>query len=81
MSAADSARARAFFCIYAALDVLTPLIVAGLLLLALWPLAADGALKGAPLSDAMPALSAAGKRVLGLCLVGMIAAALTERCE
>eukprot|EP00752_Nemacystus_decipiens_P001493 g1467.t1 len=79
MSAADSARARAFFCVYAALDVLTPLLVAGLLLLALSPLAANGVLQGAPLPDAMPALSSAGKRVLGLCLIGMIATALTER--
>lgn len=81
MSATDSARARTFFCVYAAMDVLAPLIVAGLILLALSPLAAGGVLQGAPLSDAMPALSSAGKRVLGLCLVGMIATALTEICE
>lgn len=81
MSAADSARARGFFCVYAALDLFTPVIVAGLLLLALAPLAADGVLQGAPLSDAMPALTSAGKRVLGLCLVGMVATALTEICE
>lgn len=81
MNAADSARARGFFCAYAALDFFTPLIVAGLLLLALAPLAADGVLQGTPLSDTMRALSSAGKRVFGLCLVGMIATALTERCE
>lgn len=81
LSAADSARARGFFCAYAALDVLTPLVVVGLVLLALSPLVADGVLQGAPLSDAMPALSSAGKRVFALCLLGIIATALTERCE
>lgn len=81
MSAADSARARLFFCVYAALDVFAPLVVAGLLLLALAPLAADGVLQGALLSDAMPAFSSAGKLVFGLCLVGTVAMALAERCE
>lgn len=41
MSAAESARARLLFCVYAALDALASLIMAGLLLLALSPLAAD----------------------------------------
>eukprot|EP00903_Cladosiphon_okamuranus_P012305 g11537.t1 len=79
MSAADSARARGFFCVYAALDILAPLMVVGLLLVALSPLAADGVLERETLSGALPALSSAGKRVFGLCLLGMTATALTER--
>lgn len=81
MSAADLARARAFFCVYAVLDVLTIFIVVGLLLLALAPLAADGSLQGTALVHSLRALSSAGKRVVALWLGGMIAATLTERCE
>lgn len=71
MSAADSARARVFLCVYAALDFFTPVIVAGLLLLALAPLASDGE---------VPVLSSAVKRVFGLCLAGAITTAMTEKC-
>lgn len=81
MSAADSARARVFFCLYAALDFFTPVIVASLLLLALAPLAADGVLQGASLSETMRVFSSAAWRVVGLCLVGMVTMAVTESCE
>lgn len=71
MTAADSVRARVFLCVYAALDFFAPVIVVGLLLLALAPLAADGE---------VPVFSSAVKGVFGLCLVGAIMTAATEKC-
>lgn len=81
MSAADSARARAFFCLYAALDFFTPVIVAALIFLALAPFAADGVLEGAPLSETTRVFTSAAWRVVGLCFVGMVSMAVTESCE
>lgn len=81
MSAADSARARAFFCLYAALDFFTPVIMAGLILLTLSPFAKDGVLEGAPLSETTRVFTSAAWRVVGLCFVGMVSMAVMESCE
>ncbi|CAN0548985.1 unnamed protein product, partial [Ectocarpus sp. 12 AP-2014] len=64
MSTADVVLVRSFFCLYAAVDVLTPLFLAGLLLLSLAPLAA--LLQESQSQAAVPVLSSVVKRLFVL---------------
>lgn len=79
MSTADVVVVRSFFFLYAAVDLFTPLFLAGLLLLALAPLAA--LLEESESQAAVPALSSVVKRLFVLYVVCVKGTALTKSCE
>ncbi|CAB1114142.1 unnamed protein product [Ectocarpus sp. CCAP 1310/34] len=76
MSTADVVLVRSFFCLYAAVDVLTPLFLAGLLLLSLAPLAA--LLEESQSQAAVPVLSSVVKRLFVLYVVCVKGTALVK---
>lgn len=80
MSSAESRRARGVFCLFAAVEFFTPVILVALLVLAL-SAPVSGMLEEERLADKLTMLGTASWRVTLLIFAWMVADEVTKRCE